>query len=81
MTTYSKDWKEIAYRLKEKVGWRCQKCDHPDDHSAGYGLTVHHINRIKSDNSEKNLAALCQRCHLSFEHAAMRTTQTQLKLF
>lgn len=78
---YHKNWKEIAWDKKEKAGWKCQHCGHPDDYEAGYVLTVHHLNRVKSDNSEENLAALCQRCHLRFEHTAMRTTPTQCKLF
>lgn len=27
-------------------------------------LTVAHLNHVESDNSDSNLAALCQRCHL-----------------
>lgn len=30
-------------------------------------LTVHHLNRIKADCRWFNLAALCQRCHLSIQ--------------
>jgi|WetSurMetagenome_2_1015567.scaffolds.fasta_scaffold37234_5 hypothetical protein len=30
-------------------------------------LTVHHINYDTTDNREKNLIALCQRCHLRLD--------------
>ncbi len=78
---YTKNWKEIAYQVKEKAGWKCNQCGHPDDYKTGYGLSVHHLNRIKSDNREENLVALCQRCHLRFEAVALKTARFQLTLF
>lgn len=61
---YPPHWKEIATRIKKTAGWKCTACGHNDDPRAGYQLTVHHLNGIKSDCRNENLVALCQRCHL-----------------
>ena len=61
---YPKDWKEIAKRIKEKAGWKCERCGHPDDKGSGHVLTVHHLDWNRSNCADWNLAALCQRCHL-----------------
>jgi len=61
---YPSEWSEIARRVKERAGWRCEICGHPHDPENGYCLTVHHLNRIKDDVSDSNLICLCQRCHL-----------------
>jgi len=61
---YPMNWSFIANRIKEKAGWRCKKCRHLHDSSAGYTLTVHHKDHDTSNSSDDNLIALCQRCHL-----------------
>lgn len=64
---YPPDWPQIAERVKAEAGWRCVRCDHPHDPDAGYTLTVHHLDGNKSNCEWWNLAALCQRCHLSVQ--------------
>lgn len=64
---YPPNWKEIAQRVKERAGWRCERCGHPHDIAAGYMLTVHHLNMQKDCIEDWNLAALCQRCHLRIQ--------------
>jgi 5-methylcytosine-specific restriction endonuclease McrA len=64
---YPEDWVEIAYAVKEEAGWRCIRCDHPDDRDSGHLLTVHHFDGNKSNCQWWNLLALCQRCHLSIQ--------------
>jgi hypothetical protein len=80
MKRYPANWKEIAYQIKEKAQWRCQKCglqcfSPRDDVSsmersqkARQTLTVHHWNYRPEDNHSENLAALCTTCHLSFHN-------------
>lgn len=63
---YPPDWKAIAERIKSKNGWRCERC------WVAHGpipnvLTVHHLDGDKSNCADWNLAALCQRCHLSVQ--------------
>ena len=64
---YPPDWPEISKQVKEKAGNRCERCKHPDDRIAGYMLTTHHLDGDKSNVEDWNLAALCQRCHLSIQ--------------
>lgn len=64
---YPPDWPEIELRIKEKAGWKCERCGHPHDPPAGYTLTVHHLDNDKSNCADWNLAALCQRCHLHIQ--------------
>lgn len=64
---YPPDWDEIARRVKEAAGWRCEHCNHPHDPSAGRCLTVHHADGDPANSDPDNLVALCQRCHLSLQ--------------
>jgi len=64
---YPDNWNEIASRIKEKAGHRCERCRHPDDTEHGYMLTVHHLDGNKANCEDWNLAALCQRCHLRIQ--------------
>ena len=65
--TYTEDWKEVANAVKEKHGWKCERCKHPNCQPSGHVLTVHHLDGDKSNNADWNLAALCQRCHLHIQ--------------
>ena len=72
---YPSDWKQIATRIKDAAGWRCERCKHPHDMSSGHVLTVHHLDGNKANCDDWNLAALCQRCHLAVQG---RTVMHQL---
>ena len=78
---YPKDWKQIAFRIKEKAGWVCEfcgrQCRRPgekfDTHKRT--LTVAHMNHKPEDISPGNLKALCAPCHLRYDakhHAETR---------
>ena len=41
--SYPSNWGYIANSVKEKTGWRCERCGHPHDPGDGYTLTVHHL--------------------------------------
>lgn len=72
---YPANWKEIALRVKESAGWRCEHCgkqcrkpgEKLDSHTRT--LTVHHKNHIPEDCREENLIALCASCHLRADAA------------
>lgn len=66
---YPPDWPEIAKRVKDEEGWKCERCTEPHDPDprTGNTLTVHHLDGDKSNVERWNLAALCQRCHLRLE--------------
>jgi 5-methylcytosine-specific restriction endonuclease McrA len=67
MNDYPSDWKQIAFRIKERANWHCERCAHEDDFASGHVLTVHHLDGNKANCSDWNLAALCQRCHLKIQ--------------
>lgn len=68
MITYPYNWGEIALGVKESAGWRCQNCGHLHAPADGYMLTVHHIDCNPQNNELWNIVALCQRCHLHYQH-------------
>ena len=67
---YPKNWKEIAFEIKQKAGWRCEvcgkQCRRPgepfDTHKRT--LTVAHLNHTPEDVRPENLKAMCAPCHL-----------------
>ena len=67
MNDYPADWPEIARRVKDAADWHCIRCGHRHEVDTGYVLTVHHIDMDKANCRWWNLAALCQRCHLTVQ--------------
>lgn len=61
---YPKGWNLIANDIKQKAGWKCQRCGAPKSQIAGQRLTVHHKDGDPQNCNESNLIALCQTCHL-----------------
>lgn len=60
---YPENWNEVADRIKDLAGWRCESCSSPS--VPGRILTVHHaVVSDPAECSDWNLAALCQVCHL-----------------
>lgn len=64
---YPGDWRALADAVKAEAGWRCVRCRHAHDPSAGRTLTVHHFDGDKSNGARWNLMPLCQACHLSVQ--------------
>ncbi len=64
---YPKDWLRIAARVKQRHFGMCERCGHPNDRASGHVLTVHHLDGNKGNCADWNLAALCQRCHLTVQ--------------
>jgi len=67
MSNYPENWPEIAKRIKDAAQWCCERRNHIHEVETGYVLTVHHLDGDKSNCSDWNLAALCQRCHLRIQ--------------
>ncbi len=59
---YTKDWVNISKKTREKFSYQCQQCG-LDLSQHKRLLHVHHINGVKSDNSNSNLTPLCCDCH------------------
>jgi len=65
--TYPADWPQIAVRVKDRAASRCVRCLMHHAPANGYTLTVHHLDGNKTNCEDWNLAALCQRCHLTIQ--------------
>ncbi len=74
---YPNDWHAIAWAVKARANWKCIRCGHDHETDSGYMLTVHHLDSNKGNCAWWNLAALCQRCHLSVQ-ARVRMSQGML---
>jgi hypothetical protein len=60
---YPVNWPEIAARLKERTGWRCEACGAPHG-PPPHILTTHHLDHNPPNVSDENLLVCCQVCHL-----------------
>jgi 5-methylcytosine-specific restriction endonuclease McrA len=67
MSEYPQDWKAIAQAVKDEAGWCCVRCAAPHSVEGWRILTVHHLDGDKANCRWWNLAALCQRCHLTIQ--------------
>lgn len=65
---YVKGWNnKLREKIRIREGYKCFLCGVPQRECMGK-LIVHHINYDKSNNSERNLVALCRRCHGKTNH-------------
>ena len=70
---YPKNWKEIRAAILERAGHKCERCGaenyqpHPVTGSKVV-LTVAHLDHTLENCSPENLQALCQKCHLAYDH-------------
>jgi 5-methylcytosine-specific restriction endonuclease McrA len=74
---YPGNWNEIADRVKTLAGWQCEACGVPHGPSP-HVLTVDHLDHNPANNDNKNLMALCQRCHLR-RQALYPSAQTRVE--
>lgn len=90
--TGEKPAKQIWVNAKPKaVHWEDYTIVPPDQEGTKIILTIAHLDRDKTNNEYSNLAALCQRCHLSHDRHAQHVPNrkygrdhsgdSQLKLF
>jgi hypothetical protein len=82
---YPADWKEISKRIRfVRAANRCEWCGaqngqpHPVTASKVV-LTVAHLDHDPTHNDDANLAALCQKCHLSYDSAHHRKTAAETR--
>ena len=70
---YPDDWPDISRRIRfERARGRCEWCGaanhqpHPITGSRVV-LTVAHLDHNPANNADDNLAALCQKCHNTYD--------------
>ena len=71
---YPLDWQEISRRIRfERAAGTCEFCrlarhgqPHPVTGSTVV-LTVAHLDHVPKNCLDDNLAAMCQRCHLTYD--------------
>jgi 5-methylcytosine-specific restriction endonuclease McrA len=74
-------WKQIAREMKDRVGWRCEKCNkksRPDN-----ALTIHHLHyKTLGHERPEDVMVLCWSCH-QFMHSwpIAANDNNQLDLF
>lgn len=64
---YTPDWPSISREYRKSKGYRCEICGVVLSSNKGL-LHVHHKNGVKTDNSPRNLMALCSDCHKKQPH-------------
>lgn len=61
---YVKNWEEISFAYRTKMGFTCERCGtHVEDGFDHFYMQTHHKNGVKTDNRESNLECLCIKCH------------------
>ena len=61
---YTSDWEEVSWNYRKRQNFTCEECGvNLSQRNHNKLLHTHHINGVKSDNSEDNLQALCVGCH------------------
>lgn len=79
LNEYSKDWKEISYKIRSSKGFCCEECGKSCIKDKEE-LQVHHIDGVKSNNRPSNLIALCINCHSNQpKHSHMKTNPKFIK--
>ena len=76
-STYVSEWPKISKSYRERRGWKCEECN-VDLRSHRRLLHSHHINGVLSDNTDRNLQALCVLCHSNQpQHGHLRCTNDE----
>ncbi|HVJ44677.1 MAG TPA: hypothetical protein VM639_24480 [Dongiaceae bacterium] len=77
---YPKDWKQISHRIRfDRAGGRCEQTVGDTRCTAEHGkphpitgktvvLTVAHLDHTPENCGDDNLKAMCQKCHLAYDH-------------
>ena len=64
---YPSSWQRHSKRTKKEAGYKCIRCNEPNNPEIGHQLTVHHFDGNKLNNGWWNLMALCEDCHRHVE--------------
>lgn len=77
---YTHDWPAISKAIRAQAGYVCSEC-HVDLSRHHHLCHVHHINRVKTDNSPENLRVLCKDCHRRQpRHEGIYVSHTEMQI-
>lgn len=82
---YPKNWKEIRAVILNRAGHKCETCGaenykpHPVT-GLRVVLTIAHLDHTPENNDPENLRALCQKCHLAYDHQHHRENAAETRL-
>ena len=74
---YPANWKAIRARIMERAGHKCELCGVQNYSLRRLNirgsltrivLTIAHLDHTPENCADDNLSALCQRCHLAYDH-------------
>lgn len=83
---YPKDWKEISARIRferaEGICEFCREAEHGKPHPITGSivvLTTAHLDHTPEHCDDDNLAAMCQKCHLTYDalHHRINSAKTR----
>lgn len=78
-----KEWQQIRERILKRASNQCEFCgvkNYTVRKNARIVLAVAHLDQQPENNHPKNLAALCQRCHLKHDQP-FRLLHARLTVF
>lgn len=79
---YTKDWETISRKYREKNDYTCEECGLKIENAFNRQyIHVHHLDKNKLNNSEKNLRCLCMRCHSKVDSYHKRNLTTGANRF
>lgn len=89
---YPDNWQEISLAVRQEAGWKCEWCGAENgeyiwrltlsqgrEFKGKVVLTVAHLDHDPANCERKNLRALCQKCHNSYD-APVRAANRKRRL-
>lgn len=74
---YTRDWREVSQRFREKHNFTCERCGakvmNPFESEF---IQTHHRNGDKTDNRDSNLECLCIKCHSEVDETHRKNFST-----
>lgn len=74
---YGKNWDDtLKESIRQRDNYKCQSCGCPQE-ECFERLTVHHIDKIKTNLNPDNLISLCRKCHgkIHFNKTTIKTRE------